>query len=118
MKTNTEPRTVFHTVRVTPAEGEELVEHASACGLSVSALMRRRALGQPLPPAAAPAINLAAWRELASTAANLNQIAHRLNFSAQSTEPSGVALDQVMAAVAATDEKVKKLRLSLIGASS
>ena len=118
MKTNTEPRTVFHTVRVTPAEAAELVEHAEATGLSVSALIRNRVLGHPMPKGAAPAINLAARRELSSTAANLNQITHRLNLAVLSTEPSGVTLDQVMTAVTETSEKVKKVRLGLLGATS
>lgn len=118
MKTNTEPRTVFHTVRVTPDEAAELVAHAEATGLSVSALMRSRVLGHPIPKGAAPAVNLAAWRELAPTTSNLNHIAYRLNLASKSTEPSGVTLDQVMAALTEVGGAVKKLRLELIGATS
>lgn len=116
MKTNTTPRTVFHTVRVTPDEAGELVEHAQACCISVSALMRSRVLGHPTPRGAAPAINLAAWRELASTAANFNQVSHKLNLAALSGEPSGVTLQQVKDLLIEMDERVKKLRLGLLGA--
>ena len=80
--------------------------------------MRARVLGHPTPKGAAPAINLAAWRELAPTTSNLNHIAYRLNLASKSTEPSGVTLDQVLAALCDLDEKVKKLRLGLLGVES
>ncbi len=118
MKTNATPRTAFHTVRVTPAESGELIEQAHICGISVSALMRNRVLGHPTPKGAAPAVNLAAWRELAPTTANLNHIAHRLNLAAKLNEPSGVTFDDVMAAVIEVSNAVKKLRLGLIGAAT
>lgn len=118
MKTNTENRTVFHTVRFTPGEGAQLVEHASACGLSVSALLRARALGRPSPKGVAPAINLAAWRELASTTANLNQLSHHLNVAAISAQPFPIDLEEVKLVVATLSEQVKALRLELLGASS
>jgi hypothetical protein len=118
MKTSTENRTVFHTVRVTPLEAAELVEHAEATGLSVSALMRARVLGHPTPKGAAPPLNLQAWRELAPTTANFNQISHTLNLAAKSGEPCAVTLDEVMAAVIEVGGAVKKLRLGLLGATS
>lgn len=118
MNKNSENRIVFHTVRFAPDEAAELVAHAQATGLSVSALIRARVLGHPTPRGAAPAVNLAAWRELASTASNLNQLAHRLNASALAGEPAEISLDQVKALLSDLAEKVKKVRLELIGAST
>lgn len=116
MKTESENRTVFHTVRLTPLEAAELVEHAAATGVSVSALLRARTLGQPLPRGAAPAVNMAAWRELAATAANLNQLVHHLNTAALSDQQADIGLVEVKKIVIDVAEKVKKVRLELIGA--
>lgn len=118
MNVNAENRTVFHTARFTPSEGAELVEHARATGLSVSALLRARALGHRLPSGAAPAVNLAAWRELATLAANFNQLLHRLNTAALADGQAVIDLDEVKDLVTGIGEKVKKVRLELIGAST
>ena len=117
MHTNTEPRTVFHTVRFTPEEARELVDHAGACSSSMSQLLRLRALGLPLPPGAAPPVNLQAWRELAATTANLNQLVHHLNAKAvqSQAEPDLVEVKTLVLDLAA---KVQKLRLQLLGAST
>ena len=117
MKTNTENRTVFHTSRYTPAESAELVEHAQACGLSVSALLRRRGLLQRLPAGAAPQINLSTSKDLNSSTSNLNQLVHHLNTCALAGVDSGVTLDQVNHTVVDLADKVKKVRLELIGAA-
>ena len=119
MKTNTEPRTVFQTVRFTQDEAQELLEHAEACSSSVSQLVRLRVLGLPLPPGAAPAVNLSAWRELAATTSNLNQLVHHLNAQAKANiqgqaEPDLVEVKTLAIELAA---KVQKLRLQLLGAS-
>ena len=118
MKTNTENRTVFHTSRYTPAESAELVEHAQACGLSVSALLRRRGLLQRLPSGAAPQINLTTYKDVTGSTSNLNQLLHHLNSCAVAGVPHGVTLDQVNQTLLDLVEKVKKVRLELIGASS
>ena len=117
MNTNSENRTVFHTVRFAPDEAAEVVEHAQAVGLSVSALMRARVLGHALPRGAAPTLNLTAWRELAGTAANLNQLSHHLNHSALVTGRAEVDLAEVKNLVELVNEKLKKVRLQLIGAA-
>lgn len=113
MKSADSPRkTVFHTLRVTPAEGEELAEHARRAHVSVSELLRRRALGQPLPPAAAPEINLQAYSQLARLAANLNQSMRHAN------ETGMLDKNTFLSTVSACLEQVQKLRQALIGAKT
>ena len=117
MKKNTEPRTEFRTTRFTMHEAQELDEHAAACGLSVSSLIRRRVTGKRLPRGAAPAINMQAWRECAPTRANLNQISHKLNFAALSGNNSGVTLEEVQQTLFDVSNQVDQVRLELIGAA-
>lgn len=115
MNTNTDNRVVFHTTRFTEDEAEEVVAHASATGQSVSALIRARVLGHALPKGAAPALNLSAWRELASTAANLNQLAHHFNLAAQAGDSLPIT-SQVQHQLEDLQTKLKAVRLQLIGA--
>lgn len=115
MQRNSENRVVFHTTRFTPDEAAELVQHANACGQSISAVIRARVLGHALPKGAAPPLNLQAWRELAATAANLNQLVHHFNLAAQMGEatPELVLVQQQLDALAS---KLKNVRLQLLGA--
>ena len=106
----------YQTFRVTEGEARELVNHASAAGLSVSQLIRRRALGQPAPQAAAPELNRIAYQELARTAANLNQIAHHLNQTQVSGRAEIFDLVQVKALVQKALSQVAGLRADLLGA--
>lgn len=115
MNTNTENRTSFHTVRFAPDEAAEVVEHAEACGQSVSALIRARVLGHTLPKGAAPAVNIRAWRELAGTASNLNQLVHHLNAAAL-TGDSNLDLAQVRQLLEVLQTNLKTVRLQLLGA--
>lgn len=103
-------KTVFHTLRVTLPEGEELAEHARRACISVSELLRRRALGQPLPPAAAPEINVQVYGQLARLAANLNQSMKHAN------ETGMLDKHTFLVEVSACLEEVQKLRQELIGA--
>ena len=76
-----ERRTRTIGVRVTEAQAAELAERAQAGRLSVSALMRRRALGQPVRIAAE-------FRELTRIGVNLNQVARALHSGAAA--PAGI----------------------------
>lgn len=102
-------RTCFHTIRVTSAEADELTEHARRACVSVSELLRRRALGQPLPPAAAPEINVQAYGQLARLAGNLNQAMRHAN------ESGMLEKNQFLSLVSACLEQVQSLRADLIG---
>jgi hypothetical protein len=114
---NTEqPRTVFITVRFTPAESAELSAHADACGHSVSALVRARCLGHSAPRGAAPELNIQAWRELSHVAGNLNQLAHHLNRESKSGVLNSLDVGELNTLLIDLQQKVKTLRLSLLGA--
>lgn len=115
MNTNTENRIVFHTTRFTEDEAAEVVSHADACGQSISALIRARVLGRSLPKGSAPALNIAAWRELASTAANINQLTHHFNLAAQTGEQAPHS-GEVMKLLRDLDIKLKDVRLQMLGA--
>jgi hypothetical protein len=66
-------QSVWTSFRTTLAEREELREHAHAARISVSELVRRRALRQPPPKAAVPQINVQTYAELGRIGVNLNQ---------------------------------------------
>ena len=108
--------TCYQTYRSTPAEAALLKAHARAAGLSVSELTRRRVHGHAPPVAAAPALNQAAYAELARTASNLNQLAQHAN--EQRVTGVAVALDlaQVRALIEKVGAGVAALRAELIGA--
>ena len=99
-----ERRTRTIGVRVTEAQAAELVELAQAARLSVAALMRRRALGQPVRIAAARRLGAAEFRELNRIGVNLNQMARVLN--------SGAA--RAPAEMLATVERVGELVAALL----
>ncbi len=83
-----ERRTRTIGVRVTEAQAAELAERAQAARLGVSALMRRRALGQPVRIAAERRLGAAEFRELTRIGVNLNQVARALHSGAAA--PAGI----------------------------
>jgi hypothetical protein len=116
MNTEQPKRTQFRTTRFTVEEAAEVDEHAVAVRISTSALIRSRVLGRPLPKGLVPALNVQAWRELAPTRSNINQLAHHFNLAAQSGEPPpGVV--QVLEVLRTLEIDVKTLRLQLLGAA-
>ena len=118
MKTDSGNRTAWKTVRFTDAEAEEVDQHADACGLSASALIRSRVLGQRLPKGSAPAINLEAWRDLSTLIGNVNQLAKHANEQRVADGRAVLDLVQVKALIQKVDDQVQKLRLQLLGADS
>jgi type IV pilus biogenesis protein CpaD/CtpE len=118
MKTDSENRTAWKTVRFTDQEAAEVDQHAAACGLSASELIRRRVLGQRLPKGSAPELNLLAWRELAHLAANVNQLMKHLNEQRAGIGRAIVDLLQVKALVIKVDAAIQKVRLQLLGADT
>ena len=67
-------------VRLTADDHQEITSRARAAGLSVSDFLRRAGLGLTV-SAPVPELNVSAWRELARSAANINQLAYHLNES-------------------------------------
>jgi len=94
------------SVRLHAGELAWLDEQRAAVRMGRGEYLRSAALGK-LPPQPAPALNRAAWLELARSAANLNQIAHHLN-SLGAIESSAEAVE-IAAALA-------RFRAALIGA--
>jgi len=92
-----------------------VAQHASAVGLSISALVRARVLGHSLPRGAAPAINLTAWRQLASCASNFNQLLHHLNTAALAGGQPVLDFYAVKDLVLEVDQNLKRVRLQLLG---
>ena len=113
---NAKNRDRYQTFRVDESEARELVDHASAAGLSVSQLVRRRALGQPAPQAAAPELNRRAYQELARTAANLNQLTHHMNEARVAGQTQVLDLVQVKSLLQKALFEVSALRADLLGA--
>lgn len=62
---------------LTPAEREVVAEKSQAAHLPISAFMRQAALGQRVH--SVPTGNAERWAELATLAANLNQLTHHAN---------------------------------------
>ena len=65
-------------VRLSPADHEEISRRARVAGQSVSDFLRCAGLNAAI-IAPVPELNLEAWRALARSAANINQLAHHLN---------------------------------------
>ena len=89
------------------SEVDQIRASAHAAHLPMSTFLRRVALRQKvaLPPAAS---TLAAWRELAPLASNLNQIARACN--------AGVVPEGIYPVVCDLAEQVRLLRLQLLNA--
>ena len=107
----------YCTFRLTQAEAAELDSAAEATGLSVSQLVRRRALGLPAPLAAAPLANHQLASELSKTNANLNQFVQHLNEARASGQHPVIDLAKGIDLVVKIDGNVRLLRADLIGAS-
>lgn len=100
-------------VKVTSAERAELERRSASAGLrEIGVYVRQVAIRGRPPRAVVPAVNREAWRELARTTANLNQIAAHLNGGGHFDERGTPRLAQVLDALR---EEVRLLRLSLIG---
>lgn len=74
--------------------------------------MLRHAFLRTTPPAPPPAINVEAWRDLARAQANINQIAKRLNMSADADADADVAFE-----IEETLSALKEFRNQLISVS-
>ena len=96
-----ERRTRTIGVRVTEAQVAELAELAQLARLSVAALMRKRALGQPVCIAAERRLAAAEFRELTRIGVNLNQVARALHSGAAAPAGTREAVDRVGEIVAA-----------------
>ena len=115
MKTDSENRTAWKTVRFTDAEAAEVDQHADACGLSASALIRFRTLNKPLPKGSAPEINRQVWRDLSPDRANLNQMTKHANEQRLADGRAVLDLVQVKALLHRLDNQIAQLRLELLG---
>ena len=115
MKTDSENRTAWKTVRFTDQEAEEVDQHADACGLSASALIRFRTLNKPLPKGSAPEINRRVWRDLSPDRANLNQMTKHANEQRLVEGRAVLDLVQVKALLFRLDDQIQQLRLELLG---
>lgn len=91
-----ERRSHTHGLRLSPNEKEELEERAERAGLSLSAYIRRRALGKPVKTQ----VDKQATHELNRIGVNLNQIAHVANAG---------DLEHIEAEAAETIEEVRAL---------
>lgn len=80
--------------------------------VSLSALIRAALLGRAIHKV--PELNQQAWMQLAAAAANLNQLAHRLNFAHQVGEDMllAAARDQAVSIL----DSLQALRAALLGA--
>lgn len=74
---------VWSSFRTTREEKDELIEHAHMARISLSQLVRRRALRKAPPRAAVPALNVRLYGEFGKTDNNLNQLAKAANQSGQ-----------------------------------
>jgi hypothetical protein len=95
-------------VRVSPSEYAVLKDKAAHMGVTPAQWLRQAALSRRLPSPPVPAINRAAYAELARLSANLNQLARHAN-RGESVQVGADLLHQL-------GLEVRRLRLSLIGA--
>ena len=109
MKIGTAMLTCTHTLRVTPTESDELTNHAQSACISVSELLRRRALGIRLPPVAPPRLNIQIYGELAQLSADLQKALRFAN------EAEIQARSPFVNIVSSCLEQVNAFRLELIG---
>ena len=109
-----ESRTAQLHVLVTPAERSAVHRAAADAGLSVSAFVRRRALGQPV-AARADAQARAALRRVG---VNLNQLARAANAAEPTGAPPGVGLALAAKVEAAIIEVIKAVERLSTGSAS
>lgn len=106
-------RTHTISVRVNAREYAELAARRDAAGIKeMGAYLRRAVLARQPPRAVVPTVNREAWRDLAQTASNLNQLTAHLN-AGNLGDPDGAA--RLGAVVATLTEEVRVLRLALLG---
>ncbi len=106
-------RTHTISVRVNAREYAELTVRRDAAGIKeMGAYLRRAVLARQPPRAVVPAVNRAAWQDLARTASNLNQLTAHLN-AGNLGDPGGAA--RLGAVLATLTEEVRVLRLALLG---
>lgn len=100
-------RTRRVSVYLTPAEYERLADDPG--GHTVADVLRRAGLDRPLEaPPQVPEINREAWRSLARTVANINQLTHHANAGGRVDEDLRPVLDELRA-------EVQALRSELVG---
>ncbi len=101
-------------VRLTSEDHAEISRRAQHAGLSVSEFLRRSGL-QLAVPRPVPAVNRAAWSELARSTANLNQLAHHLNESRITGRAGHLDADVLREELRAMDNRIEDVRRRLIG---
>jgi hypothetical protein len=100
-------------VRVNAREYAELAARRDAAGIKeMGAYLRMAVLARRPPRAVVPAVNRAAWRDLARTASNLTQLTAHLNAGNLRDPGTGARLGAVLATLT---EEVRALRLALLG---
>jgi hypothetical protein len=106
-------RTHTISVRVNAAEYAALAARRDAAGIKeMGAYLRQAVLAHQPPRAVVPALNREAWRELARTASNLNQLTAHLNAGNLRDPPGAAPLRDVLTTLTA---EVRLLRLALLG---
>ncbi len=98
-------------VRVNAGERALLADRAAAAGWDVGTYLREAGLRRRV-VGVAPAVNVAAWRELARTTSNLNQLTAHLNAVHRPDPTDTGRLGETLTALA---EEVRVLRLVLLG---
>jgi len=101
-------RAITIGVRVSPSEYAALKDKAAHMGVTPAQWLRQAALSRRLPSPPVPAINRAAYAELARLSANLNQLAWHAN-RGESVHVDADLLRRL-------GLEVRQLRLALIGA--
>ncbi len=98
-------------VRVNAGERALLADRAAAAGWDVGTYLREAGLRRRV-VGTVPAVNVEAWRALARTTSNLNQLTAHLN-AGHRPDPTGTRrLGETLTALA---EAVRALRLALLG---
>lgn len=102
-----EKRVVRVTTQCSIAEADALIEAAERAGLTVAEWLRVAGMGQQIK--SIPAINRAAYAELARLAGNLNQLI------AAAHKSGSVPMQQLSTILSALRGEVQKLRTELLG---
>jgi hypothetical protein len=100
-------RQPFSGLRLSQRELNSIRDRAEEAGLSVSEFIRQSALSSNV--RAAPAISIRQWSELAPLAANLNQIARRLN-----ANPADHLTSADRQTLTLLDDLLREIRLRLL----